>query len=1264
MTGQGKPLRDGGGPDSQPRSARLERESGTIPSTRTHGAQVSLPARFQLKQELGRGGLGIVYRAYDRSAGCEVALKVLQGVSAEDRLSLKGEFRASRDVVHPNLVDLYELVIEEQACFFTMELVKGRDFGSYVKSLERAHGNEWHDRFLNVARQLALAVNALHTGGILHRDIKPSNVLVTDAGRVVLLDFGLAVSASRNTLSEGEEVAGTLLYMSPEQLLRQPLSPASDWYAFGMTLYESVSDDPPSTFNALSVVTPHKRKSLRERGFDIREDLDELIRSLLSTAPNERPDAEEILRSLGSGSMSGFSRASLLPSVPTDLVGRHEALARMHEAFDSVDTASTSVVRLLGPSGIGKSSLMQTFFDELKTRADTLLLKSRCHPQEAVVFNVIDGFIDELAPEVPVHLDEAERRLTPALHDALVQVFPVLAKSLTIEPAADSSYANDREKRQLAFAALRKVLQRISKYSRIVAWLDDVQWGDEDSGMLLRDLLRGPDRPRMLLVLSYRAEDETSSPCLRFLREDADLWSSTVAMPLDPLGYAESKALVDKVLGNHWNGDREKLDELIRSAAGSPFLLNELALYLSGAASHEGRGNDVSSALDFDEIVRSRTQNLPDDCRTVLEVLAIAGAPLERGVALTAAALAPAALGLITKLERMSVLRTTDVSGRRIEFYHDKLRLDVMSQLDGAVRAKHHGAIAHALLDSSTPNALAALEHFEAAGDLGSVRRYVIAAANHALKLLAFERAASLYQRAITLAPGEVPLHELYRRLGSALGSAGRGRDSAMAYSTAAGLLKANADARSEEFVNLQQRAAEQFIQTGHFQQGTEMIRSVLSEFGVKLPTSRDDALRRATALRLASLVRGFRAQRPGTPPTDFELGRFDALWAANTRLAMIDYALCSYVTVRCAVDSTKLAEPSRMSRALGMEASFSSILPQGVFQKRSLSLLKMAEELAEGGGGTEYDSIFALSVRSIISFYRGQFKETWQQADSAIARLRALSPGRTWEQAPWHMWSLLGLALNGEIKELVCRVRTDCEDAALREDRHVEQNVSLGAPSIAWLAMDAVDEGRMRAHRALGWAPSAYTAQHYQHYVTMVDYDLYQDDGLSAWARTVETWPCHKREHFLALAFIRDDLLRTRGRAALAAALCLKQRRQAKTASGHGRSQLLAIASKSAREMKRHDLASAVGFSQLLEAGLAKANGNRTEAARHLEAAVRTFSGANMQLFREVARYFLGRLQSNATGHHHTVKAEEWMREQGIVQPEKLAAALAPGLL
>jgi len=115
---------------------------------------------------------------------------------------------------------------------------------------------------------------------------------------------------------------------------------------------------------------------------------------------------------------------------------------------------------------------------------------------------------------------------------------------------------------------------------------------------------------------------------------------------------------------------------------------------------------------------------------------------------------------------------------------------------------------------------------------------------------------------------------------------------------------------------------------------------------------------------------------------------------------------------------------------------------------------------------------------------------------------------------------------------------------------------------------------------------------------------------------------------------------------------------------SGHTGAQLLAIADESVRLMKRHRLESAVGFAQLLEAGLSNTNGNRQEAMKRLESAVHTFAAADMQLFREAARYCLGRLRSDGIGRDHAARADTWMRAQGIVQPEKLTASLAPGLL
>ena len=233
--------------------------------------------RFRLVRFLGRGGMGVVYEAFDEVNAVPVALKLLPVVSPDMLLRFKREFRAVADVRHPNLVRLGELVSEGSQWFFSMELVQGTDLMSYVRGIEPAArtslapvlasdaptpivmpgealrrydpssglpvgsppgGNYREERLRPVLAQLARALAALHAAGAVHRDVKPSNVLVTAEGRAVLLDFGLVSAASIETTQSG---AGTPEYMAPEQVAMQPVSGAADWYAFGVILFELLS---------------------------------------------------------------------------------------------------------------------------------------------------------------------------------------------------------------------------------------------------------------------------------------------------------------------------------------------------------------------------------------------------------------------------------------------------------------------------------------------------------------------------------------------------------------------------------------------------------------------------------------------------------------------------------------------------------------------------------------------------------------------------------------------------------------------------------------------------------------------------------------------------------------------------------------------------------------------------------------------------------------------------------------------------------------
>jgi serine/threonine protein kinase len=160
--------------------------------------------RFALVRELGAGSMGVVYEAIDRLSGARVALKALPFSDASAVSQFKHEFRSLAALVHPNLVSLYELVVEDDRWFFTMELVEGPDFLTWARGARGAPRDPPRaglafntvvdeQRLRSAIVQLAEGVAALHDNGVLHRDLKPSNVLVRNDGRLAILDFGIAI---------------------------------------------------------------------------------------------------------------------------------------------------------------------------------------------------------------------------------------------------------------------------------------------------------------------------------------------------------------------------------------------------------------------------------------------------------------------------------------------------------------------------------------------------------------------------------------------------------------------------------------------------------------------------------------------------------------------------------------------------------------------------------------------------------------------------------------------------------------------------------------------------------------------------------------------------------------------------------------------------------------------------------------------------------------------------------------------------------------
>ena len=315
---------------------------GTAEPGTTQSAFSGVPAigDYQILGELGHGGMGIVFRAFDRKREELVALKTLQRLDAAALYRLKQEFRTLAEVTHPNLVGLYELISSGHQCSIAMELIEGEHFLAYIRSgqPERQGDNSrssqeelgieqsvngaddglgrpsyseryalsppQYDRLRATLRQLAQGISVLHAHGKLHRDIKPSNVMVTREGRVVILDFDLAADLDFDGLHQSTEqhVTGTIAYMAPEQAASRAQSPATDWYSVGVMLYEALTGQLPFTGSPIQVLIDKQQREPNapaEIAHGVPDDLNQLCIDLLRQSPKSRPTGEEVMQRLG-----------------------------------------------------------------------------------------------------------------------------------------------------------------------------------------------------------------------------------------------------------------------------------------------------------------------------------------------------------------------------------------------------------------------------------------------------------------------------------------------------------------------------------------------------------------------------------------------------------------------------------------------------------------------------------------------------------------------------------------------------------------------------------------------------------------------------------------------------------------------------------------------------------------------------------------------------------------------------------------------------
>ena len=198
-----------------------------------------LGGRFEVRQLLGSGGIGEVWCAFDLKLRVEVALKALRSDvfrSERRRETLRQEVRAAREVVSPNVCRIFDLIEVDGSELVSMEYVDGTTLLDVLRERGPLELKEAQD----IASQFLAGLEAIHRAGLVHRDVKPENIMITRAGRVVVMDFGLA---RQEQIEAGGTISGTPAYMAPEQAAGQAVDARADVYAAGVVLAEMVSPD-------------------------------------------------------------------------------------------------------------------------------------------------------------------------------------------------------------------------------------------------------------------------------------------------------------------------------------------------------------------------------------------------------------------------------------------------------------------------------------------------------------------------------------------------------------------------------------------------------------------------------------------------------------------------------------------------------------------------------------------------------------------------------------------------------------------------------------------------------------------------------------------------------------------------------------------------------------------------------------------------------------------------------------------------------------
>jgi tetratricopeptide (TPR) repeat protein/predicted Ser/Thr protein kinase len=621
-------------------------------------------AHYEILDLLGEGGMGKVFRARDTQADRIVALKVLSGgafTAEEIRRRFHREASAGMRLTHPNIVKIFEVGEEEGQFFISMEFVEGKTLRQLLRQRPLKP-----QEVIDIGIKVCEALKEAHEMGIVHRDIKSDNIMVTAAGDVKVMDFGIAKVQDASILTQEGTVLGTASYMSPEQAIGEVVDQRSDIFSLGVVLFEALTAQLPFPGDyelaVIYSIVNLEPVDIRELTKDVPEPLEQVIAKALRKELQQRyQSVEEMMRDLTKVKAFLEGRPGTVRTPPkliatadwrkaedkgieftrgirrgfeARLAGRDEEFEILKKLFGRAAQGKGQTVFIAGEAGVGKTRLVL----ELEKYARTMKVRTlvgRCpfrqgvYPYQPFV-EAIRGYFEFEGVTTGKKLEEFIQRRAPELTDqlAVIRVF------LNI---TGKENFNIESKEQL-WDAISRLIVRISQERPFILFIDDLHWADENTLDLLRYSSRNTLTSRLMILGTYRPDDARATaeghvhPLLEIQRDLSQEEILTI-IKLERLKETDIQQMVYSLFQDSDFG-APFYESLYKETEGNPFFVMETLklMKVEGIIEKEDGGYRLKEDYEritipskIHDIVMRRIERLSQDQREMLEIGAVEG---------------------------------------------------------------------------------------------------------------------------------------------------------------------------------------------------------------------------------------------------------------------------------------------------------------------------------------------------------------------------------------------------------------------------------------------------------------------------------------------------------------------------------------------------------------------------------------------------------------------------------------------------------------